>query len=199
MTYKQNIIFQGLLEALIPILGFFFWDWNYYFILLFYVLDVLLSLVLTGFKLKKRIEFIGVSESRLGWRKYVLFTLFYISVIVLFGFIIQLTETSFSLSNTIKSFLMQEDMGLPQGLVLLPLMTLSGVMLYRSQFLMQARFRTLSVVQLTQPLLQQALLLLAGSGLYAVVHFYFHLHELIYVLFTVIAVSLYRVFVLRLN
>jgi hypothetical protein len=46
---------HGLLlsEALIPVLGFFLWDWGLYFILLFYFFDVLAQEIIMHLKSKK--------------------------------------------------------------------------------------------------------------------------------------------------
>jgi len=40
-------------DALIPILGFFFWDWGLYFIVIFYLLDYIVSEILTHLKAKR--------------------------------------------------------------------------------------------------------------------------------------------------
>ena len=45
-------------DAIIPILGFFFWDWNLYFILLFYFLDMLTKEVLLHLKSNKINQYI---------------------------------------------------------------------------------------------------------------------------------------------
>ena len=48
---------QLFTEALIPLLGFFMWDWGLYFILLFYFIDITTDEVFSHLKSKKIVAF----------------------------------------------------------------------------------------------------------------------------------------------
>ena len=48
---------QILGDAVIPLLGFFVWNWNIYFILLFYLLDLLVKEVVIHFKSNRIVKF----------------------------------------------------------------------------------------------------------------------------------------------
>ena len=50
---QQSKIIQLIGDLSIPLLGYYFWDWNIYFILFFYILDVLISTVFTFVKTYK--------------------------------------------------------------------------------------------------------------------------------------------------
>ena len=50
---ERQLYIQILSNLLIPVLGFWLWNWNLYFIVLFYVLDILSSEVVVYLKSKK--------------------------------------------------------------------------------------------------------------------------------------------------
>ena len=52
MRIKPKYI-QLVSEALIPLLGFFLWEWSLYFILLFYFIDLFIDEVIMHVKSKK--------------------------------------------------------------------------------------------------------------------------------------------------
>ena len=58
MRVNQKYV-QSFGDALIPILGYFFWNWNLYFIVLFYLLDLIASEVFMYFKSKKILQVQG--------------------------------------------------------------------------------------------------------------------------------------------
>ena len=53
MTANKVKLIQTLGELLIPLLGYFFWNWSFYFIALFYFLDLLASTCILPLKINK--------------------------------------------------------------------------------------------------------------------------------------------------
>ena len=51
MRVNQKYV-QSFGDALIPILGYFFWNWNFYFILLFFMLDQISRVIFLPQRLK---------------------------------------------------------------------------------------------------------------------------------------------------
>lgn len=132
---KKIVIFQILAEALIPLLGYFFWDWNFYFIALFYFLDICINTFFLPVKAKKFNNFIQLKN------KTNLYFIAAVAALVLIFFLgIILTQfliPDFNLLKQTLDFILLEDTGIPipQGVILLPLVIYAGYMQYKMEFL----------------------------------------------------------------
>lgn len=150
---KYIALFGG--ELLIPVLGYFFWNWNIYFIFLFMFLDLLAYNVLFAFKLKKIViyQYGRITQKRpflIGGMLLLLFsTLIFTSYSWLFTHLLQ---TDFR--QEIIDFLSYEDMGFPQGYILLPLIILMAYMNYKMEFLFLRKFMQIDQRQLLKDYLR---------------------------------------------
>lgn len=136
MNPKRAQIIQIIGEALIPLLGYLFWNWNFYFIALFYLLDLaantaFLYLKLTKFNLNPRMS------------QVILHSLFYvlsIGGITSLGILLSMQIIHpFDLKQQSIDFIMLEDLGLPQGFFLVPLLVYAAWMQYKLEFLLQKK------------------------------------------------------------
>ena len=59
-------IIQVAADAAIPLMGFFLWDWSLYFILLFYLLDLLASEIIAHLSARKIREYNGQKKRELN-------------------------------------------------------------------------------------------------------------------------------------
>lgn len=198
MTQKRLFLFQTLLEALIPLLGYFQWNWDLSFILLFYLLDWFLA---TGITLAKGLKRVNYSkdplEKRLLFQSLPVAILLMISACLLIAMAIVQLEPGLMWTERIWQFLVYKDLGIEQGLILVPLIVLNGVVVYRQQFLMTGRFRTHTVNMITQPLVKQGILLLGSAGLlFGIVQFVRFPGEVL-IFLAIAAISLYRWLVIR--
>ena len=129
-------------EALIPLLGFFAWDWSLYFILLFYLLDVLANEVLIHcktLKIKRYSEKVDIrrwciygSIGALGF--------FGLSAAIHFGMKYYHPEIDFGKEG--MAFLSYTEMGVAQGYILVPLVALASYLSYKTEFIRPGKFRT---------------------------------------------------------
>ena len=89
-------------------------------------------------------------------------------------------------------FMSYEELGIPQGYILVPLIAFASYQLYRMTFLMPARFRTITMDEIWRPHLISLGIIIGFSvlviGLSQLVVF----HELIYVLGIVVISSAYQ-------
>lgn len=141
MLRKQQVI-QAIGELVIPLLGFFWLGWDLYFILLFYLLDLLATEVFYQLKISKINKFQHTESS--------FFTR--LSSIVLVGLILVLSHGMIHLlypelvfQDAFIEFLAYEEEGIPiaQGYLLLPLIIFGNYQQYKMFFLVPNRFRTL--------------------------------------------------------
>ncbi|MDD2982786.1 MAG: hypothetical protein PHQ74_05310 [Crocinitomicaceae bacterium] len=138
-------IFQLLAEIAIPLLGYFFWGWGFYFILLFFLLDYLVFLTFSFVKHRKIIQF---RESPYFFpTKQVLSTILILTFTLIFTFIALPMIAPFDFEKQTWEFLAYKEMGLPQGLLLLPLVIYGGYAQYKMQFLMNRKFTYVSATE----------------------------------------------------
>jgi hypothetical protein len=198
MTRRQSVILQGLLEAAIPVYGYFAWDWDLSFILLFYFVDWLLSFGLFWAKAAKRFRFSGLSSERSLMTRTLLISVPLIAVAAaLFAFAAPAVVPGMSWADRTMDFLMYEEWGIKQGYVIIPLILLNGILLYRQQFLMLRRFEKLDMKTLAAAFIQQNLLLLAASGLLFGISALVSLPQIAVVLVLVAGITVYRLIWLR--
>ena len=135
-------VFQLLAEIAIPLLGYFFWDWGFYFILLFFLLDYLVFITFSFIKHRKIMQF------REAKYFFPIKQVFYSSLILIFTLIFTFIGLPligpFDFSLETWEFLSYKEMGIPQGLLLLPLLIYGGYAQYKMQFLMPRKFATIS-------------------------------------------------------
>lgn len=196
MTQYRFKLIQILLEAAIPLLGLYVWEWSLYFILLFYLLDLLadhLFLHIKGIKVRK--------EQNSDSKKHVIPGSLSIGLLLIIGVMAHLTMLSIHsdivFSDELMAFLMLEEMGIQQGYILLPLVFYAAYQQYKLEFLMPRRYRTMNSDQLWRPALRSYLLIIAFSGLALGISFLFHLSESVYVWGIVGVSSIYKFLLLK--
>ena len=114
-------------DAALPLLGFLFWDWGFYFIVLFFVFDILIR----SFFLMKRVK--NLPSMNINHR----FALVGISMtfleLSLLHLLVFLTLTPIGLFEELWAFLSYEEMGIAQGVVLIPLLIFNELFRIRNE------------------------------------------------------------------
>lgn len=185
--YSQNIA-----EAIIPLLGFYYWGWNWYFILLFFLLDGLAKEIVLHLKSNKIVATQGGENSKINWRKSGIksgaIALF---VALVLHFMVYISNADVNFFKEFIRFLSYTEMGIAQGWVLLPLIALNVWMQYKFTFL---KFGLHTKTQLSmlwkEHLTYRYFYLFAvilGLGLHAV----FHLNDFVFVWVSVLLPFLY--------
>ncbi len=193
MTPRNAIIFQTGIEALLPILGYFYWSWDASFILMFYLIDWLLFWVLTLFKARKRIDFSGNEvEKQVAVKHLTIAFCCILSTSLAVFFTLPNMHTDFSWTERIWAFLSYSDMGIQQGFILIPLMILSGYLTYKQQFLLPQLFRKYPVNQFTQESVKQGIILSFAFGITFAVSYFVQIPDEVMLFGTVLGVVIYR-------
>lgn len=193
MTPQKAIIFQTCIETLLPILGYFYWNWDASFILMFYLIDWLLFWALTLFKARKRIDFSGnETEKQIATRHLAIAFLCILSTSLAVFFILPNIHPDFSWTERIWAFLSYSDMGIQQGFILIPLMILSGYLTYKQQFLLPQLFRKYPVSQFTRESVKQGIILSLAFGVVLLISRFVHIPDEVLLFGTVLGVVIYR-------
>lgn len=185
---------QVVLESLIPLFGFFLWDWGLYFILLFYYIDLLADHVITHVKSKRILT--AQKEEKQDWLKQgAMGLLLLILGIVVTHFAIRALSPRIDFIQEIKAFWTYEEMGLQQGYVLVPLVFLMAYQQYKMDFLRLQKFNRLSIINLWKSKNQAKLLIIAFASLVLAIAQFFILPEWTYVIGIVVVSSAYSLFI----
>tara|TARA_B110000285_G_scaffold70069_1_gene80677 strand:- start:9501 stop:10091 length:591 start_codon:yes stop_codon:yes gene_type:complete len=180
-------------EALIPLLGFFLWDWGLYFILLFYILDMFANEFVIHLKSRKTANFQIEQTNKSTWIKNGLISITLILIAIL---LIHLTmksiEPGIDFINQMKNFWNYTEFGIKQGYVLLPLLFFVGYQQYKMKFLVSAKFRSTVMKHLWKNHLQAFVVVIGFCGLILGLSQFFIFSEIVYVLGTVLVTTLYK-------
>lgn len=142
MSLKQKI-FQTLGELSIPILGFYWWKWDLNFILLFYCFDLFAFQLFTYLKWRKVVAFRGVQHGSPTLFFSLLF-LIGLFVILLLEWGITFIYPSIDLTQSAIDFFRYSEWGVPQIVLLIPLVLFANFQQYKMLFLKTGKFRIIS-------------------------------------------------------
>jgi hypothetical protein len=135
-------------DALIPLLGYFLWDWSLYFILIFYFFDLLINEVLMHFKSRKIVDFEGGNQTKLWITKSVISISTFISFFILIHFALSQRIVEIHFVKEFIAFLRYEELGIQQGFILIPLLVLMGVQSYKLEFVLRGKHRMIPLKKL---------------------------------------------------
>ena len=132
MNADKTVWLKIISDSIIPLLGFFLWDWSIFFIVLFLCLDLISHELVYHLKLNflRKFQNHSFSKGSLLSLPLVLISL----AIIQFSLLVLYSE-----SNPLKElieFLSYEDMGIAQGYILIPLI---GLMAFQEMKLFQMR------------------------------------------------------------
>jgi len=111
----------------LPLLGFLFWDWGFYFIVLFFLFD----LIFKTFFLKKRLVILEEIKGRNRILFYAFLFLF-VEVAVIHLIVIG-AFPNMRIVDSLIDFLSYKELGIAQGVVLIPLLFLNEWMKIRNE------------------------------------------------------------------
>jgi len=181
---------QLITDAIIPLLGYFFWHWNLYFIVLFYLLDYLAYEVFSHVKARK---VSSLKQDNSTWLKLGIVS---IVLFVLNSVLVQITMKSLvptiDFTKEIIAFWNYKDMGIEQGYFLLPLIVIAGYQRYKMEFLMTGMFQKITIRQIFTKDIQAQLIALGFIALTFGLSFFIVFPEIVYVLGIVLFTGIYQ-------
>ena len=178
-------LIQAISEAIIPILGVFYFNWGLYFILLFYFIDLIASEVFVYIKVNKIIQFQRINFSfQLRYGRLIFNSLLVLLIIIAAHFVILLLSPTISLYEEFVEFIMYEDTGIPipQGIILLPLVIFGNLQQYKAFFIKNGRYRMSSWKELVFMRRKVLYLTLIGIGLGLVLAYFIVVPAMVYIL-----------------
>jgi hypothetical protein len=136
MNQKKLIFIQICSELAIPLIGYFFWNWSLLFILIFYIIE---NLFLSFFRLETLHQTkIAVLRTKINrnYKQFLSSFFFWIFEFGLIHFFISTLDSNVSIGQEWFNFIMYQELGIPQGLLLIPLMFFASRMKMKQDVLL---------------------------------------------------------------
>ncbi len=115
-------------DVALPLFGYFFWNWNFYFILLFFMLDQISRVIFLPQRLKLT-EISKQDKNKICLRQFVLLV---IELLVIHS-AVYLHNYEINFATEFGNFLSYEDMGISQGVILIPIIIASEWMRIKNE------------------------------------------------------------------
>ena len=185
-------VIQAVADAAIPLMGFFLWEWNLYFILLFYLLDLFATEIIFHLSARKIREYNGQKKLDLK-QSMISLALFGITLFVVHVFI-AVAVPGIDFKKEAIAFWSYEDMGIAQGYVLIPLILFVAIQRYRMEFLMRGKFRTIQASSFWQQHFRMYFMLIGSVGLALGLALLIAIPEFAYVLAAAVTTTAYTLY-----
>lgn len=179
-------------DALIPILGFFLWDWGLYFILLFYFIDVFAREFIMHLKSKKIVETQNIKDKQ-SWIKFGALSLITVSgMIALIHVAMLFIEPSIDFLKQIHLFWTYEEFGMQQGYLLVPIVIFAAYSQFKMDFLIRRKDRVAELNMEWRKHLKALLIIVGFTGVVLGLSQFIVFAEIVYVLVIVGVITLYN-------
>ena len=155
---------KSILEGIIPIIGFFYWNWGLNFILFFFFLDWIAKEIVQHLG-ARRIEKTQGKSLAIWQKKGLLSSFLLFASICVWTIILLLREPNLSLFDQLKTFFLMKEMGIPQGYVLLPIVAIGVYMNFKMEFVKQSMDKKIIMVQWWKPQIFYNLAFLLSSAI----------------------------------
>ena len=180
MKKRTTFIIQLIGELAIPLLGYFFWDWSLLFILLFYLIE---NLFFSYFRIETIREIkktVLKTEQKREYQDLVKSFFLWLIECILVHLFIMLIYPNQSFTIEWINFFMYQDLGIPQGIILLPLIYFSSQMKKKQDVVFTIRnMKSVDELILLKVNFRQSWVSIAIWGVIIGMNYFVSLHELI--------------------
>lgn len=187
MNKRTTFFIQLIGELVIPLLGYFFWDWSLLFILLFYLIE---NLFFSYFRIETIREIkktVLKTEQKREYQDLVKSFFLWLIEFILVHIFIMLIYPNQSFTTEWINFFMYQDLGIPQGIILLPLIYFSSQMKKKQDVILTIRnMKSVDELILLKVNFKQSWVSIAIWGVLIGVNYFVSLHELINLSFVII-------------
>jgi hypothetical protein len=188
----QSQKIQLLADLVLPLVGYYFWGWNIYFILFFFALDIVAQVYFAFLKSKKIATF---QQTKYPIPHLTVSLMGYGVVSVLLVYSLPFIVKGSDFYKELNSFLTYKEMGVPQLILLFPLVIVGGYMNYKVTFLLPKKFASESIYRIWKDQLVTCCSILIVILLFVAVTFFFVLPESVYIWSMLVIIALYKFYI----
>jgi hypothetical protein len=158
----QQKIMPSIAEFLVPLLAYFYWNWDIHFILLFFYLDLIAFQLVNFYKWRKIVNFRGVRHGK-SFIFFINCAFFSIAAIALLEISVIQLYPAMDLNKSLLHFIQSCEWGIPQLFILIPLIGLSNYQLYKMTFIHNGAYRNQNESTFKQTVYFHFIALVLGS------------------------------------
>jgi len=179
-------------DTIIPVLGYFLWSWDLYFIVLYFILELLFSEWFLHLKAHK------INALQPSLNSWVIngisgvLGLFTVIFLIHVGFSFLTPEIDFQ--KQFIAFIAYEDMGIAQGFVLFPLLIVSGYQKYKLEFIRLKKYETLTIQKIWRFQLMKYFFILLLTGCCCLIMLTGVSNSLVYLVVILLASTVFKIF-----
>ncbi len=183
---------QILGDALIPLCGLFFWGWGLYFILLFYFIDMFAGEIVLHLKSNKIIK--TQKQKVYSWIKGSFLSFFCSLIVVLVShFVVFIVVEGINIKEQVLLFWNYEELGIKQGPLLIPLVLITTLMKYKTEFIAPKMYKKVQINQVWRRHNRSLFALIGLAGFSLAIAQFFVLPEYVYVFGLVLSTTVYKI------
>lgn len=189
-------IIQVAGDALIPLAGYFWWEWNLYYILLFYLLDYISNEIFLHVKSKK-IQSTQNTPPKIWIQNAIISSFLLLFSVLCVHFAMLFISPGIQFTEELLRFWKYKDLGIEQGYILVPLIFLVGFQRYKMEFVATAQFKTIQMNELWKQHIIVHFAILAFSCTVIGLSTFTVFPEIVYISALIVASSIFQL--LRVN
>ncbi len=191
ISNKNKALIQVFGDLAIPLLGYLFWDWGIYFILLFFLIDLVVNEIMMIVKSRDIVHY----QKKGSWISFALISvLTVIALVFLSHLVIKQMIPEINFKDEIIFFWEYEDLGVKQGYILPPLLLFVAYMQYKSEFLLPKLYEKKDLTDLWKPYIKSLFVAIGATGVLLGINNFVMLSEGLAIVFLLSGITLYRVF-----
>lgn len=191
MKPSQLKLIQALSDLIIPLLGYFVWDWSLFFIVLFLLLDWVVFSVISFLK-DRKVQTFKTNAYRFPIKQLNLTLGVFLITLAVVNRGFEWHSASFEIARETLDFICTKEFGIPQGILLLPLIALGSFMQFKTQFILTNAFKITPLASVWKLHHQTNIAVLIASILLATIVFFVRLPDYTYVFLIVVGSMTYR-------
>jgi hypothetical protein len=186
---------QVIGDAALPLIGFFWLHWNLYFIVIYYLLDLVVKELVTHLKSRKIVQ---ENPNAGAWLKQGIWSaVLMVSTVTLIHCALLVIHPEIRFFKEWSDFMAYADMGIPQGYIIIPLLAMMGFQQFKMEFVMLGKYRNTTHLALWK-LHQKGFLIAIGTVAFVLgISYWAILPDVVYLIGIVTFTSLYQVFQLQ--
>ena len=189
-------IIQVAGDALIPLAGYFWWEWNLYYILLFYLLDYISNEIFLHVKSKK-IQSTQNTPPKIWIKNAIISSFLLLFSVLCVHFAMLRISPGIQFTDELLRFWKYKDLGMEQGYILIPLIFLVGFQRYKMEFVATAQFKNVQMKELWKQHIVVHFAILAFSCTVIGLSTFSVFPEIVYISVLILASSIFQL--LRVN
>lgn len=182
-------------DLIIPLIGYFYWNWSLYFIVVFLIIDLIIKeiYVIKKSTLIIRSQHFNQQNPKIKNRVLILTSIVILSIAILFShlFFYEFIK-EFKVTDELYKFVMYKELGIPQYLILIPLLFIGGNLQFKMEFIKPKQYLVVNYKTLWKKHITITSVIVLSTIILTIIDKYTDFGELFYLLTIITGILIYR-------